>query len=85
MTTDAAQTDDSNQSAERRQTLAIPRQARSRQVSERSNSNEEAANGIRLAKARVWKHVMVVSDPPTRAEVQELADKLDELIAVLKR
>ena len=27
---------------------------------------------------------MVVSDPPTQAEVQALADKLDELLAVLK-
>ena len=41
VTTEAAQTDDSNQAAGRQQTLAIPRQARSRQVSERSNSNEE--------------------------------------------
>lgn len=28
---------------------------------------------------------MVVSDPPTQAEVQALADKLDELMTVLKR
>ena len=28
---------------------------------------------------------MVVSEPPTRQEVQLLADKLDELLAVLKR
>ena len=28
---------------------------------------------------------MVVSDPPTQAEVQAIADKLDELLAVLKR
>ena len=28
---------------------------------------------------------MVVSDPPTQAEMQALSNKLDELIAVLKR
>ena len=28
---------------------------------------------------------MVVSDPPSQAQVQEIADKLDELLAVLKR
>ncbi len=28
---------------------------------------------------------MVASDPPTQLEVQTIADKLDELIAVLKR
>ena len=28
---------------------------------------------------------MVVSNPPTQLEVQTLADKLDELLAVLKR
>ncbi len=28
---------------------------------------------------------MVVNDPPTALEVQTIADKLDELIAVLKR
>ena len=28
---------------------------------------------------------MIVSDPPTRAEVQAVADKLDELLAGLKR
>ena len=28
---------------------------------------------------------MVVNDPPTRAEVQAIAEKLDELLAVLKR
>jgi hypothetical protein len=29
-----------------------------------SNSEEEAAFGLRLAKARGWKRVLVVSDPP---------------------
>ena len=28
---------------------------------------------------------MVVSDPPTRSEVQTLADQVDELIAALRR
>ena len=28
---------------------------------------------------------MVVSDPPTQSEVQALSDKLDEVLAVLKR
>ena len=28
---------------------------------------------------------MVVNNPPTQVEVQTIADKLDELIAVLKR
>ena len=28
---------------------------------------------------------MVVSDPPTRSEVQALADKVDELILALRR
>ena len=28
---------------------------------------------------------MVVSDPPTQAEVQAISNKLDELLAVLKR
>ncbi len=40
VTTDAAQ-DDSNQTTARPQTLAIPRQARTRQVTEHSNSNNE--------------------------------------------
>ena len=29
--------------------------------------------------------VMVVTDPPTQAEVQMIADKLDELITALRR
>lgn len=28
---------------------------------------------------------LIVTDPPTRAEVQAIADKLDELIAALSR
>lgn len=28
---------------------------------------------------------MVINDPPTAAEVQTIGDKLDELIAVLKK
>jgi hypothetical protein len=29
--------------------------------------------------------MVVVSDPPTQAEVQKIADKLDELINALRR
>lgn len=40
-----------------------------------SNSEEEAAFGLRLAKARGWKRVMVVSDPPHMRRLQLLWER----------
>ena len=45
----------------------------------------EAANGCAVNPAGVTPLGLTVSSPPTQAEVQALADKLDELIATLRR
>ena len=50
-----------------------------------SQATAEAANGCALNPAGVTPLGLTVSTPPTQAEVQALADKLDELIATLRR
>jgi hypothetical protein len=46
---------------------------------------EDAINGSSANSDSVTELGMTVSDPPTQAEVQAIADKLDELINALRR
>ena len=46
---------------------------------------EDAINGTSTNSNAVDTLGMVVTDPPTQSEVQQIADKVDELIAALRR
>ncbi|HBJ86384.1 MAG TPA: hypothetical protein DDZ88_21515 [Verrucomicrobiales bacterium] len=46
---------------------------------------EDAISGTSANSNGVAELGMTVSDPPTQAEVQQIADKLDELILALRR
>ena len=50
-----------------------------------STAIAEAANGSAVNPSGVTPLGLTVSNPPTQAEVQALADKLDELIGALTR